>query len=102
MTKDHKEFLDKINRLESILDKEALEKAILAMLEPGTLASRSGCILAIATYLKGTRVCDLLEKIQKLESKIDRMEKAVMEFAPDDVCVIVGQIVDETPDPIEY
>ena len=99
---NHRQFLEKVNRLESILDKEALEKAILAMLEPGTLASRSGCILAIATYLKGTRVCDLLEKIEKLESKIDRMEKAVMEFASDDVCSIIGQIVNETPEPIEY
>ncbi len=99
---NHRQFLEKVNRLESILDKEALEKAILAMLEPGTLASRSGCILAIATYLKGTRVCDLLEKIEKLELKIDRMEKAVMEFASDDVCSIIGQIVNETPEPTEY
>lgn len=99
---NHRQFLEKVNRLESILDKEALEKAILAMLEPGTLASRSGCILAIAAYLKGTRVYDLLEKIEKLESKIDRMEKAVMEFASDDVCSIIQQIIYDIPEPTEY
>lgn len=40
--------------------------------------------------------------ITKLRRKLERIQDAVGEFASDDVCSMIEQIVYETPEPTEY